>query len=56
MGWGAGASTGIMVLDYILRPFLKIVMKFPIIGLICLCLVYGVIGYHALKSAYLADQ
>jgi hypothetical protein len=56
MGWGASASTGILVLDYVLRPFLKIVMKFPIVGLILLCLVYGAIAYQALKSAYLADQ
>lgn len=56
MGWGATASTGILVLDYIFRPVLKIVMKFPIVGLVLLCLLYGMIAYKALKSAYLADQ
>jgi len=56
MGWGAGISTGIIVLDYFLRPVLKIMTKFPLLGLMCLFMVYGLIGYHALKSAYLADR
>jgi hypothetical protein len=56
MGWGASASTGILVLDYVLRPFLKIIMKFPVVGIVLLCMLYGVIAYKALKSAYLADQ
>lgn len=56
MGWGASASTGILVLDYILRPVLKIIMKFPVVGLILLCLIYGAIAYQALKSAYLAEH
>ncbi len=56
MGWGASASTGILLFDVVLRPFLKIIMKFPIVGLVLLCLLYGTIAYKALKSAYLADQ
>jgi|EndMetStandDraft_7_1072992.scaffolds.fasta_scaffold225703_1 ABC-type transport system involved in cytochrome c biogenesis permease component len=56
MGWGASASTGILVFDVVLRPFMKILMKFPIVGLVLLCLLYGTIAYKALKSAYLADQ
>lgn len=56
MGWGASASTGILVFDVVLRPFMKILMKFPIVGLVLLCLLYGTIAYKALKSAYLSDQ
>lgn len=56
MGWGAGVSTGMVVLDYIMRPMLKIITKFPILGLICVSAVYATIGYHALKSAYLSDH
>ena len=56
MGWSGGVSTGIIVIDYFLRPVLKVMLKFPLVGLSCLCLVYGLIGYHALKSAYLADR
>lgn len=55
MGWGASAATGILFLDFIIRPLLKVITKFPIVGLLGLCLVYCVIGYHALKSAYLSD-
>lgn len=50
-----GAGTGIIFLDFILRPFLKIGMKFPIVGIIILSIVYGYIAYLTLKSAYLNE-
>lgn len=56
MGWGASASTGILVLDYILKPFLKFALKFPVVGIMCLLLFYGFIAYHVMKSAYLSEQ
>ncbi|HEY9786476.1 MAG TPA: hypothetical protein V6D17_13800 [Candidatus Obscuribacterales bacterium] len=47
-----GTATGLLLIDYIVRPFLKIGMKFPIVLLIALTLVYGYIAYFAMRSAY----
>ncbi len=46
------ASTGIVLLDLVMRPFLKIGVKFPMIGLFILTLVYGYIAYIVVKSAF----
>ncbi len=51
-----GASTGILLLDIIFRPFLKFGMKFPIIGIVLLMAIYGYIAYLVLKSTYLAEN
>lgn len=51
-----GASTGILLLDIVFRPFLKFGMKFPIIGILFLMTVYGYIAYLVLKSTYLAES
>lgn len=50
------AATGILFLDIMIRPFFKVAMKFPMIGLILLFAIYGCIAYIALKSAYLAEN
>ena len=50
------AATGILFLDFIIRPFFKVAMKFPIIGLLILFAFYGLIAYVTLRSAYLADN
>ncbi|MBU6451692.1 MAG: hypothetical protein KGS72_07950 [Cyanobacteria bacterium REEB67] len=50
------ASTGILLLDVVCRPFLKFGMKFPVVMFITLFLVYGAIAYGALKSAYLSEN
>ncbi len=47
-----GVGSGILLIDFILRPFLKIGMKFPLVLLIMLCLFYGYIAYFALRSSY----
>ena len=47
------AASGIIWLDIIFRPFFKFAVKFPIIGFLFLLVLYGTIGYYALKSAYL---
>lgn len=51
-----GAGTGIIFLDFIMRPFLRIGMKFPTVGIIILALVYGYVAYLALKSAYMSGE
>jgi len=50
------ASTGILLLDFICRPFLKFGMKFPVIGFVFLFLIYGLVAYGALKSAFLSEN
>ena len=50
------ASTGILFLDFICRPFLKFGMKFPMVMFAALFIVYGFIAYGALKSAYLSEN
>jgi hypothetical protein len=46
------ASSGILLIDMLVRPFFKIGMKFPIVLLIMLSLFYGYIAYFALRSSY----
>jgi hypothetical protein len=50
------ASTGLVVIDLFLRPFAKIYEKMPLVMLLILMIIYGVIGYIVVKSAYVADQ
>lgn len=47
-----GAGSGLLIIDFLVRPFLKIGMKFPLILLVLLTLLYGYIAYFALRSAY----
>jgi hypothetical protein len=47
------AASGIIWFDIVMRPFFKFAVKFPIVGFIGLLVVYGTVGYYALKSAYL---
>jgi hypothetical protein len=51
-----GAGTGILLIDFIVRPLLKFSFKFYCIGFLLLFLVYGYIAYQALKSSYISDQ
>ena len=51
-----GASTGILLIDFLVRPLLRFSFKFYVVGFIILFLVYGYIAYQALKSSYLSDQ
>lgn len=47
-----GAGSGILLIDFLVRPFLKIGMKFPLVLLILLSIFYGYIAYFALRSSY----
>lgn len=51
-----GTGTGLLIIDFIVRPLWKFGMKFPLVGLLFLGLLYGTIAYHALKSAFMSDQ
>jgi len=51
-----GVSTGMLIIDYLVRPLLRFGFKFYFVGFGLLFLVYGFIAYTAVKSAYLADK
>jgi len=51
-----GVSTGIILIDLLIRPLLRFGFKFYYVGFGLLFLVYGFIAYTAVKSAYLSDR
>lgn len=51
-----GASTGLILIDMLIRPLLKFGFKFYFVGFGFLFLLYGFIAYKALKSAYLSER
>ena len=51
-----GVSTGILFLDYFVRPLFKFGMKFPLVGMFVLLLWYGAIAYVVLKSGFFSDS
>jgi len=50
------ASADIFVIDYIVRPFAKIYEKMPLVMLLIVIILYSIIGYFVLKSAYMAES
>ncbi len=50
------ATAGFFVIDFILRPFLKIYQKMPLMIFLILLVVYGLIAYLVWKSAFKAEQ
>jgi hypothetical protein len=50
------ATAGFFVIDFILRPFLKIYQKMPLVIFLILLVVYGLIAYLVWKSAFKAEQ
>jgi hypothetical protein len=46
------AASGFIFVDMLIRPFCKLGIKFPVVGLIFMTILYGSIGYLVLKSAY----
>lgn len=51
-----GTAVGLIFIDFIVRPFAKIFEKMPLLILGILIVVYGIIAYIVLKSAYTADD
>lgn len=52
-----GTAVGLIFIDFIVRPFAKIMEKFPMMMIVFLILVYGLIAYFVLRSAYVgADE
>lgn len=51
-----GTGVGLILIDFIARPFAKIIEKMPVLMLLFLILLYGVIAFYVLKSAYVAED
>jgi len=50
------AAANIFFIDFFCRPFAKIIEKMPLIMVVVLFILYGIIAYILLRSAYMADQ
>jgi len=51
-----GTGCGLIIIDMVCRPFAKILEKMPFLMIIFLFLLYGLIAYMVLKSAYVAED
>lgn len=50
------AAAGFFLLDFIIRPFAKIYQKMPFITFGILIVLYGIIAYVVIRSAYRSDD
>ncbi|HEY9678847.1 MAG TPA: hypothetical protein V6C76_12625 [Drouetiella sp.] len=52
------AAAGLFIIDFVFRPFAKILEKWPMVMIGLVLLLYIIIGYIVLKSVYYgaADQ
>jgi hypothetical protein len=50
------AAADIFLVDFVLRPFVKIYQKMPFLMMVILLLIYGVIGYIVWRSAYMNSE
>ena len=51
-----GTGLGLFLVDVVIRPFIRIYQKWPLSIILILLVVYGIIGYIVIRSAYLADR
>ncbi len=47
-----GTATGLFLIDFIVRPLLRIFGKAPLLLMLILLLVYATIGYLIVRSMY----
>jgi hypothetical protein len=45
-----GTAVGIFLVDFILRPFARVLEKWSIESLVLLMIVYGIVGYVVVRS------
>ena len=50
------ASSGIYVIDTFLKPFFKIWEKSPLVMLFLVIVLYSIIAYIVIKSAFMSDH
>jgi hypothetical protein len=51
-----GTALGIFWIDFLCKPAYKYLLHHPVLVILLICCVYGFIGYHVLKSAYLCER
>lgn len=51
-----GTSVGLFFIDFFMRPIAKILEKMPFLMIAVLIILYAVIAYVVLKSAYYAED
>lgn len=51
-----GTALGIFWIDFLCKPAYKYLLHHPVIVLMLVCLIYGYIAYHVLKSTYIAER
>ena len=50
-----GTAVGILMIDQFVKPFARIFEKWPLAMIFILLILYSIVGYIVIKSAYLAD-
>ncbi len=51
-----GTGVGLILIDFVARPFAKILEKMPILMIVFLMILYGLIAFMVLRSAYMVDE
>ncbi|MBX9770749.1 MAG: hypothetical protein K2X29_05230 [Candidatus Obscuribacterales bacterium] len=51
-----GTALGVFVIDFIARPFARIYEKWPVTMVLLLLVVYAIVGYLVIKSAYQTER
>lgn len=51
-----GTAVGLFIIDFIARPFARIVEKWPETMILTLLLVYGCVGYIVIKNAFYNNE
>ena len=51
-----GTAVGLIFIDFVVRPFAKIFEKMPLLILVVLVVLYALIAYVVLKSAYQSED
>ncbi len=51
-----GTGLNIFIIDVIIRPFAKIFEKMPVTVILIILVMYGIVAYTVIKSAYLSEN
>lgn len=51
-----GTAVGLFVIDFIARPFARIFEKWDVFMIVLLLVLYGIVGYVVIKSAFMVDH
>ncbi|MBX9668989.1 MAG: hypothetical protein K2X93_15300 [Candidatus Obscuribacterales bacterium] len=51
-----GTAVGLFIIDFVIRPFARVFEKWPVTMLVLLLVLYTIVGYIVVRSAYMPDQ